>query len=350
MEVEGPGSDRLASLLRFSANPPGQLRGGFQSEVRTAFGRYFQKGRGIFFVLEGTDEVVGIPDEVGLPAHVAAAISLEPEDERVVQVDVGEYGGDVAVEVCVVPCFSMLDVTAPGQPLLCWLCWLCWWVVVVYVMVKSAACTVRVPGKEMHELDFFAWNHTRSVPPSIMNISLKSVCVLIFTAAALLLVRTGAALADDEAKPAKAKAEAPSAPAAAEASPAVSEDMEAAFAILLRDKVFQGRWCSVADDKMGPDKDEKYTIISVAKSGGDRWMVNTKIEYDGRSFVFPVPVQVKWAGDTPVIVVDKLVAPGGTYSARVMIFEKSYSGTWTAGDHGGLLHGLILPAKEEAGK
>ncbi|MDB6069494.1 MAG: hypothetical protein JWL81_665, partial [Verrucomicrobiales bacterium] len=27
---------------------------------------------------------------------------------------------------------------------------------------------------------------------------------------------------------------------------------------------------------------------------------------------------------------------------RVMIFENIYSGTWTAGDHGGLLQGLIV--------
>ncbi|MEI9893702.1 MAG: hypothetical protein WDN28_07325 [Chthoniobacter sp.] len=34
-----------------------------------------------------------------------------------------------------------------------------------------------------------------------------------------------------------------------------------------------------------------------------------------------------------------------TYSARVMIYEKTYSGWWTAPDHGGLLNGVISNAK-----
>ena len=144
----------------------------------------------------------------------------------------------------------------------------------------------------------------------------------------------------------------PAAPAKPEpaAAETVAEDLEVAFAALLRNAVFQGRWCMVENGKMGPDKEEKYSIISVVKSGGDRWMVNTRIEYGDKNYVFPVPVQVRWAGDTPILVVDKLTAPGGVYSARVMIFEKTYSGTWTAGDHGGLLHGVIVADKEAAGQ
>jgi hypothetical protein len=43
---------------------------------------------------------------------------------------------------------------------------------------------------------------------------------------------------------------------------------------------------------------------------------------------------VKWAGDTPVIIVDNIGFPGtAKYSARVMIFGDTYSGTWSAGDH-----------------
>lgn len=60
-----------------------------------------------------------------------------------------------------------------------------------------------------------------------------------------------------------------------------------------------------------------------------------------------MPVQVKWAGDTPVLIVDNLAVPGGaTYSARVMFYGKTYSGSWTGGTHGGLLHGVVTNAKE----
>jgi hypothetical protein len=99
----------------------------------------------------------------------------------------------------------------------------------------------------------------------------------------------------------------------------------------------------VENGVLGGAKPEQYEIVGVMKTGGDRWVINARIEYGKVNLVAPVPVQVKWAGDTPIIIVDKFTMPGaGTYSARVMIFENTYSGTWTAGDHGGLLHGLIV--------
>jgi len=58
-------------------------------------------------------------------------------------------------------------------------------------------------------------------------------------------------------------------------------------------------------------------------------------------------VHVKWAGDTPVIVLDKVGIPGAaSYSARVLIYEKTYAGTWSGGDHGGLLNGVITNRKD----
>ena len=38
--------------------------------------------------------------------------------------------------------------------------------------------------------------------------------------------------------------------------------------------------------------------------------------------------------DTPVFM------PVGT-QASVLVFNKTYAGTWSAGDHGGMLHGVI---------
>jgi len=56
---------------------------------------------------------------------------------------------------------------------------------------------------------------------------------------------------------------------------------------------------------------------------------------------------VQWAGDTPVIIVDKMTVPGGgTYSARVLIHEHTYAGTWSGGNKVGLLSGMITNEKE----
>ncbi len=121
-----------------------------------------------------------------------------------------------------------------------------------------------------------------------------------------------------------------------------SEDLEVKFAQTLAKAVFKGRWCPIENGTLGPDRPEEYTIISAVKSAADRWIITARIVYSGKDYTFPFPVRVQWAGETPVITVDNLTAPGGVYSARVMIFDKTYTGTWTAGSHGGLLHGLIV--------
>ncbi|MDB6134656.1 MAG: hypothetical protein JWM59_2899 [Verrucomicrobiales bacterium] len=132
----------------------------------------------------------------------------------------------------------------------------------------------------------------------------------------------------------------PTVPAPAPAGP--TEEMEAKFVEAMTNVTFTGRWCSIKEGKLGPEKPEQYEIVGVAKSGGDRWVINARIKYGTVNVVVPVPVQMKWAGDTPVIVVDKFGLPGaGTYSARVLVYDGTYAGTWSGGDHGGLLNGLI---------
>jgi hypothetical protein len=131
------------------------------------------------------------------------------------------------------------------------------------------------------------------------------------------------------------------------ASKPASEDAEAKFTALLKDATLSGRWCSIKDGQLGPDQEDKYTIQSATKLAGDAWLIKAHIQYGERDIVAPVPVQVKWAGDTPVLIVDNLAVPGGaTYSARVMFYGKTYSGSWTGGARGGLLHGVVTNAKE----
>jgi hypothetical protein len=123
---------------------------------------------------------------------------------------------------------------------------------------------------------------------------------------------------------------------------------EAKFKAMLTNATLSGRWCSVADGKMGPDQEDKYFIQSVLKKDGDDWEVNARIQYGGRDFIAPIPVKIKWAGDTAVLIVDNVGMPGGrtTYNARVMFYDNTYSGTWSGGSRGGLLHGTISQAKE----
>lgn len=139
-------------------------------------------------------------------------------------------------------------------------------------------------------------------------------------------------------------------PAGEPTRPAVAAaDLEAKFKATMTEATLSGRWCLLQDGQLGPDKDEKYTISGVEKTADGQWTISARIQYGSLNFVAPVPVQVKWAGDTPVIIVDNIGFPGtAKYSARVMIYGDTYAGTWSGGDHGGLLHGVITRGKQEA--
>ena len=162
------------------------------------------------------------------------------------------------------------------------------------------------------------------------------------------LLLNGRALAQDQKKSdsTEKQKETPSQPITEKAR-LTTEQLEARFKTTLTKATMAGRWCAIKDGALGPEKEDKYTIIGVTKMSGDMWVINARIQYNQKDMVAPIPVQVKWAGDTPVIIVEKLPMPGGgTYSARVLVFEHTYAGTWSGGDHGGLLNGIITNEKE----
>ena len=144
------------------------------------------------------------------------------------------------------------------------------------------------------------------------------------------------------------------APAAETKSPAPAkpkpsqDELEAKFKSTMTKATLSGRWCGIQDGRLTPEKEDKYTIVSVNKLGGETWVVSARIQYGEKDFTVPIPVQVKWAGDTPVITVDGLAMPGGktAYAARVLVYDHTYAGSWSGGDHAGLMSGIITNEKE----
>src|SRR5438034_628034 len=84
------------------------------------------------------------------------------------------------------------------------------------------------------------------------------------------------------------------------------DQLEANFKATLTKATLKGRWCAIKDGQLGPEKEDKYSIRSITKIGGDIWLITARIQYGKNDFVAPVPIQVKWAGDTPVITLDKV--------------------------------------------
>ncbi len=97
-------------------------------------------------------------------------------------------------------------------------------------------------------------------------------------------------------------------------------------------------------------KAEEYTIVSANKiPEGDIWLIKARIKYGEHDTTIPMPLEIKWAGDTPVITLTNLTIPGlGTFTSRVLIYDNRYVGTWQHGKAGGTMYGRIEKIKEQA--
>lgn len=103
---------------------------------------------------------------------------------------------------------------------------------------------------------------------------------------------------------------------------------------------------STLDGRQGLSGEERYSIDSVHRLAGDVWTFQSRMKLEGHEIPLPIPVTIKWAGDTPVIEVTDLSIPGmGTYTARVVLYRDRYAGTWSGKDHGGQLFGAIVHNK-----
>jgi hypothetical protein len=62
---------------------------------------------------------------------------------------------------------------------------------------------------------------------------------------------------------------------------------------------------------------------------GEMWTFYVRVQYQGKDVTMPLPLQVRWAGDTPVITLTEQSLPGmGAYTARVLIYQGRYAGTF----------------------
>ena len=116
--------------------------------------------------------------------------------------------------------------------------------------------------------------------------------------------------------------------------------LEKEFQDSLNNVTLQGQ--STSDGTPGVS-DDHYTLEKVVKTGDDRWSFYIRIERNGQAMTIPLPLQVKWAGDTPVITLTDQALPGmGTYTARVVVYRGHYAGTWSGRSGGGKVFGKIV--------
>ncbi len=120
------------------------------------------------------------------------------------------------------------------------------------------------------------------------------------------------------------------------------EELDKQFAETLSGATMVGNFTVVGAKSDQPLKKDRYTLGEVKKLKNGLWSFETRIQYGDHDVKVPLALEVKWAGDTPMITLDKVLVPGlGTFTARVLIHRDWYAGTWSGGDHGGHMFGKI---------
>ncbi|MCA9126408.1 MAG: hypothetical protein KDB22_04955 [Planctomycetales bacterium] len=125
-----------------------------------------------------------------------------------------------------------------------------------------------------------------------------------------------------------------------------SEMLHAKFKSLFTGVRLRGQF-TIDGKPLNQLKEEAYDISTVEKlPNGDQWLINARMKYGNFDVTVPIALDVKWAGETPVITLDNLTIPGmGTFSARVVLHQNKYAGTWQHDAVGGHLFGTIEQPK-----
>ncbi len=120
--------------------------------------------------------------------------------------------------------------------------------------------------------------------------------------------------------------------------------MEADFERSMRNVVMEGFFTVTGRGDDGNLRPERYEVEKAVKVAGSLWTIHARIQYGDHDFTAPVPVQLLWAGDTPVISLTEIELPGanGAFTARIVFYRDHYSGMWWHGETGGNQFGRII--------
>jgi hypothetical protein len=131
-----------------------------------------------------------------------------------------------------------------------------------------------------------------------------------------------------------------------------TEAMENQFSAMLKGATLKGTWAAVGPVGLGEDKQDGYQIVEAKKVKGDKWVMVSRFEYKGQQMDIPVPVVIKFAGDTAVMILNDLpTGDGATWSARILFHNDVYTGSWweSTRKKGGILSGIVSREAEEKG-
>jgi hypothetical protein len=122
--------------------------------------------------------------------------------------------------------------------------------------------------------------------------------------------------------------------------PSTLPEVERQFVERMRGSALVGRFTIRGREDRAATPD-RYDIYSVDKIGEDQWRFNARIGETG--LTLPIVVRMKFADDTPIILMTDTTIPGmGTFTSRVFFYGDMYAGTWEhSGVAGGHMFGRI---------
>jgi hypothetical protein len=121
------------------------------------------------------------------------------------------------------------------------------------------------------------------------------------------------------------------------------------FEETMKDARLEGNFSVVSDQGMKSDFSELYMVSELERGADNTWIFKARMKYgeNAHEAEFPIPVQVVWAGDTPVITMENTTVEGlGTFTVRLLLHGDRYAGTWQHGAFGGHMWGRIMKGSE----
>lgn len=132
-----------------------------------------------------------------------------------------------------------------------------------------------------------------------------------------------------------------------------AEELEQRFADMLDGARLVGHFSVTGPEGESLPQDDRYTVSRIERMEDGRFLFVASMSYGDEDVAIPMPFDVEWAGDTPVITLTEQTIPGlGTFTARVLVYDGFYAGTWWHGPVGGHLWGRVEtgePAPEDEG-
>ena len=105
----------------------------------------------------------------------------------------------------------------------------------------------------------------------------------------------------------------------------------------------KGQFNVVGPQGQSPAQIDLYMVSELSRGEENQWIFNYSMSFNQDQKMSPIPVEVLWAGETPVLTMTDQEIPGlqGKFSARLLIHDGKYGGTWQHGAIGGLMWGVL---------